>query len=89
MMSSSMTSNSKNPFFVDDSDDSYWGNGTRSANQFDDDSDSLEQLVAKKETIEQRQVDSLNRCVGTIYETQRIGRDTSEVGFVLFHQSAH
>lgn len=69
-----------NPFFVDDDDDdNRWGNKNRSRNMFDEEEDTLEQLVAKREASEKRQLESLNRSIATVYETEDIGNRTAEV----------
>lgn len=74
-----------NPFFVDD-EDSDWGHRNshhRSANKFDDEDNTLEQLIARKEESERRQMESLNRSLVVVHETEDIGVNTAEVGYLV------
>ena len=68
-----------NPFFVDDDDDDGWGYRNNSRNQFDDEDNTLDQLIARKEESERRQLESLNRSLVVVHETEDIGKKTAEV----------
>lgn len=67
-----------NPFFVED-DDHNWSFKNTTRNQFDDEDTTLEQLIARKEESERRQLESLNRSLVVVHETEDIGVKTAEV----------
>lgn len=69
-----------NPFFIEDDENDGWVNKTPGRrNQFDDEDTTLEQLLAKKEASERRQLESLNRSLVVVHETEDIGVKTAEV----------
>ena len=82
-----MTSKGSNPFFTEDDDDlGFSGNkgyGQRDEYGFDAPTSRRDQLLAEAEQSRARQLASTQAALSSIYDSERMGIATAEVGDLI------